>query len=291
MTLIQSQRAFGPFVLSLDELKPFLLNPNLKESELVKLISEMSMKFTVKRDKIEDYVMDQNAVSAYTAFYLPTNIPKLHFLLSKLPNEILDDLIKRPFIDVGCGPGTFSLAMSLLFEKTPPEVIAIDSSKLMLDQAEKMLKGFFPSMNLVTTQKFHQKKNDCTLFFGHSINEMGVNRALDLVATIDPEYVLWIEPATSEFFLELKKMRESLTSHFDILYPCPTTSTCPSSWCHQVLRTTHDQSLERISQLVSLDRKILPIATMVMKRKSAVGILNKAVTTRYLNETKFSFEY
>jgi ribosomal protein RSM22 (predicted rRNA methylase) len=291
MTLIQSQRAFGPFVLSIDDVRPNLLNPKLKESELVKCIAEMSMKFTVKRDKIQEYVLDENSVSAYAAFYLPTNIPKLHFLLSKLKKETLDDLIKRPFIDVGCGPGTFSLAMSLLFEKTPPEIIAIDSSRLMLDQTKKMLEGFFPSANLVTTQKYHQKKNDSVLFFGHSINEFGANKALDLIATIDPEYVLWIEPATSEFFLELKKMRESLSSHFDILYPCPTNSACPSSWCHQVLRTTHDQSLERISQLVSLDRKILPIATMVLKRKSSEYKSNQAITTRYLNETKFSFEY
>ena len=291
MTLNQSQRAFGPFVLSLEEIKPHLLNPNLKESELIKLIAEMSQKFTVKRDKIQEYVQDEKAVSAYAAFYLPTNIPKMHFLLSKLSNETLDDLIKRPFIDVGCGPGTFSLAMSLLLKQTPPEIIAVDSSKLMLEQTQKMLEGFFPSVNLITTQKFHQKKSDSTLFFGHSINEMGVDRAMDLIATVDPEYVLWIEPATSEFFLELKKMREALSLHFDILFPCPSNDSCPSSWCHQVLRTTHDPSLERLGQLVSLDRKILPLATMVIKRKKGSLGLGKPVTTRFLNETKFSFEY
>jgi len=117
MTLIHSQRAFGPFVLSVEDIRPHLLNSKLKESELIKLIDDMSMKFTVKRDKIQDYIINENAVSAYSAFYLPTNIPKLHFLLSKLKNETLDDIIKRPFIDFGCGPGTFSLAMSLLFEK------------------------------------------------------------------------------------------------------------------------------------------------------------------------------
>lgn len=291
MTLIHHQRAFGPFVLSLEDIKPHLLNSKLKESELVKFITEMSMKFTTKREKIEDYVLDENAVSAYTAFYLPTNIPKLHFLLSKLKDETLEDIIKRPFIDVGCGPGTFSLALSLLFEKTPPEIVAVDSSKIMLNQANKILKGFFPAANLVTAQKFHQKKSDSVLFFGHSINEMGAKKALDIIATVDPEYVLWIEPATSEFFLELKKIRESLTAHFDIIYPCPSSLTCPSQWCHQVLRTTHDLSLERISQLVSLDRKILPIATMVMRRKNSSIEINKPVITRYLNETKFSFEY
>jgi ribosomal protein RSM22 (predicted rRNA methylase) len=291
MTLIQSQRAFGPFVLSIDEIRPHLLNPRLKESELVKHIIDMSMKFTVKRDKIYDYVMDENAVSAYTAFYLPTNIPKLHFLLSKLSDETLIDISSRPFIDIGCGPGTYSLAMSLLFQKSPSEIIAVDSSKLMLEQTIKLLNGFFPDVNLALVQKFHQKKSDSVLFFGHSINELGGTKALDLIATVDPEYVMWIEPATSDFFIELKKMRESLTAHFDILYPCPSSMSCPSSWCHQVLRTTHDLSLERLSQLVSLDRKILPIATMVMKRKKSETELNKPVITRYLNETKFSFEY
>jgi hypothetical protein len=83
-----------------------------------------------------------------------------------------------------------------------------------------------------------------------------------------------------------------MLDHYDVLYPCPGNGACPNNWCHQVLRTTHDQSVERLSQLVSLDRKILPMTAHVYRRKSKIMTLpNAATVVRYIQETKFSFEY
>lgn len=287
----KNQRAFGPFVLSVEELKPFLLNPNLKDTDIARLIPEMSFKFTKARDQITDYVQSEDHVSAYTSLYLPTNIPKLHFLLEKLPEETLLDLENRPFIDIGSGPGTFSLGWSFLFQKAPQEIIAVDTSRKMLEQAKKIMNGFFPEAKFRTETRFHEKRTDSVLFFGHSINEMGTHKAQDLIMSVDPEYVIWIEPGTSELFKELKKLRENILDHYDVLYPCPSAAACPSAWCHQVLRTSHDHSVERISQLVSLDRKILPMAAHIYRRKQAAAFTNEPTTIRYINETKFSFEY
>lgn len=283
--------AFGPFFLSIEDIRPHLLNPNLKESDMVHFIKEMSMKFTKKREQIGDYVLDDDHVSSYAALYLTTNIPKLHFLLSKLSPEVLNDIIKRPFIDIGCGPGTFSLGLSLLFEKTPPEVICVDSSKVMLNQAEKILKGFFSGVNLKTLQRFSEKRAESVLFYGHSINEIGIQKVQDQIMMVDPEYVIFIEPGTSELFTELKKLREALLDSYDVLYPCPSSALCPNDWCHQVLRTSHDSSVERLSQLVSLDRKILPMTAHVYKRKTGLAPSAEATIIRFITETKFSFEY
>lgn len=278
--------------LSIDDIRPYFLNPNISESKIVKYINEMSLKFTAKRDQITDYVQDEDHISAYTAIYLPTNIPKLSFLLNQIPAEICDDLKNRPLIDMGCGPGTFALAWSLLLKKPPKEVIAVDSSKLMLLQTEKILKGFFPEILLKTYTKFHEKRDDSVLFFGHSINEIGIQKAQDLISIIDPEYVIWIEPGTSSLFLELSKLRKNLREHYDILYPCPSSHDCPNTWCHQVLRVSHDPSVERLSQLVNLDRKILPMSAFVFKRKSISQVTyTDSTIIRFINETKFSFEY
>jgi ribosomal protein RSM22 (predicted rRNA methylase) len=285
------ERAFGPFFLSLDSIRPYLLNPNLKDSELVHLIQEMSSKFTKRRDQIGDYVLDEDLVSAYASLYLPTNIPKLHFLLSMLSDEIIQDLKHRPLIDIGCGPGTFALGWSLLFETPPKDLICVDSSRMMLMQTEKILRGFFPEVNLKTQTKYVEKNTESVLFYGHSINEMGIQKAQDQIMTIDPEYVIWIEPGTSELFQDLKRLRTSLLDSYDIIYPCPSSAGCPSSWCHQVLRTSHEQSVERLSQLVSLDRKILPMTAHVYKRKTNLPASDMATIIRYLTETKFSFEY
>lgn len=283
--------AFGPFFLSIDDIRPHLLNPDLKEGDLVRLIQEMSMKFTKRRDQIGDYVLDDDHVSAYAALYLTTNIPKLHFLLSKLPKNILEDIKSRTFIDIGCGPGTFSLGLSLLFENPPKEIICVDSSKTMLNQAEKMIKGFFSEANVQTHLKYREVNRESVLFYGHSINEMGIDRVQDQIMTVDPEYVIWIEPGTSELFSELKKLRTNVLEGYDVLYPCPSNEACPNSWCHQVLRTSHESSVERLSQLVSLDRKILPMTAHVYKRKAQLAPSELATIVRYINETKFSFEY
>ncbi|MEA9355938.1 class I SAM-dependent methyltransferase [Bacteriovorax sp. PP10] len=283
--------AFGPFFLSIDDIRPHLLNPDLGENDLVRLIQEMSMKFTKRRDQIGDYVLDDDHVSAYTALYLTTNIPKLHFLFSKLSPETLADISARTFIDIGCGPGTFSLGISLLNEAPPKEIICVDSSRTMLNQAEKMIKGFFSKANVQTHLKYRETNRESVLFYGHSINEMGIDRVQDQIMTIDPEYVIWIEPGTSELFSDLKRLRTTVLDAYDVLYPCPSNAGCPNSWCHQVLRTSHDPSVERLSQLVSLDRKILPMTAHVYKRKSNRAPSNEATIIRYITETKFSFEY
>ena len=96
-----SNWAFGPIALSFEEIKPHLLISNITEPEVIKLVTEMSVKFTKKREQIADYVFEHRHVSAYASFYLPTNMPKLEFLLSKLPANILEDFKNRPFIDFG----------------------------------------------------------------------------------------------------------------------------------------------------------------------------------------------
>lgn len=287
-----SKRAFGPFFLALDEIRPYLLNPALKDNEYTRLIKEMSEKFTKKREHIEDYVLGDNHVSAYTALYLPTNIPKLHFLLSKLSDEVLSDIFSKTFIDVGCGPGTYSLGMSLENKSALSQMICVDRSRVMLNQAKKMIEGFFPAANVSYQTSVKEEVKNSVLFFGHSINEMGIHEAYAIIEKVKPDYVMWIEPGTSTLFPELKKLRSNLLNDFDVLYPCPSSETCPNDWCHQVLRTSHDQSVERISQLVSLDRKILPLVAHVYKRKNGEAQLShKAVITRFLGETKFSFDY
>lgn len=284
--------AFGPFFLSLADIRPYFLNPEIKESQMISLIQEMSTKFTKKRDQIGDYVLDEDRVSSYTALYLPTNIPKLHFLLSKLPKEMLDDISSRPFIDIGCGPGTYALGINLLLKGKVKDVTCVDSSKVMLAQAQKIVNGFFPDVNLKTQHRYREVNSSSVLFYGHSINEIGIDQVEDQILTVDPEYVIFIEPGTSALFTELKKLREDLISRYDVIYPCPSNKACPSSWCHQVLRTAHDSSIERLSQLVSLDRKILPMTAHVYRKKcNDFKERNEATIVRFIIETKFSFEY
>lgn len=275
--------------ITLEQIRPYLLNVNISEKEVIRNIAEISNKFTKNRTQIEDYVEEENLVSSYALFYLPTNVPKFEFVFSKLDETIQNQMLNNTFIDVGCGPGTYSYAISQLGHKS--ETICIDKSKLMLKQAESILSNAFKNKQFKFQSKITDKLNNSTLFFGNSINEMGIQNAVDLVNIVSPEIVMFIEPGTSELFLELKKFRKWLLEEYDVIYPCPSNAKCPNNWCHQVLRMTHEQDVERLSQLVSLDRKIMPMTAHLYVKKNKTIPNTKVTLIRYLNETKFSFIY
>ncbi len=278
--------------INLETISNYLLNPNLKETDHIKNIKDISFKFTQDRSKIADYTKDRNCVSSYAYFYLPTNLPKFNFLFSKLHQSIKDLILTRPFVDYGSGPGTFSYA--LLLQGFKENIYCVDTSELMLEQAQKILEGVFQTKKIKFETKMNEFPKDATLCFGHSINEMELKNALELIKKANPKVILIFEPGTSELFIKLKSLRENLISNYDIQYPCPSNLSCPNSWCHQVIRLTHSNSVERLSQLVSLDRKIMPLFSMALVRKDLNlkdENLQEVTIVRFLNETKFSFIY
>jgi ribosomal protein RSM22 (predicted rRNA methylase) len=288
---------FGPFLISFEDLKNHLLVPDIKESELKKNIRIISENFTQTRSEIGKYVLDEKLVSTYASFYLPTNIPKLKFLFDQLTTEIKNDIFKREFIDMGSGPGTFAYAFRSLRASNGAPIFCIDSSALMLAQSKKILNGFFPKQEVIFQKNYLTKNKESVLFFGNSINEMGKNLTMSTIEAISPEYIIWIEPGTSELFKDIKTIRAQLVADYDIIYPCLSGAACPNQWCHQVLRTTFHPSIERLSQLVELNRKTLPLVAHVYRKKTKeqysinVEEIDTAVIVQYLNETKFSFLY
>jgi SAM-dependent methyltransferase len=278
--------------INLDSLSHFLLNPDLKETDHIKNIKDISYNFTQDRSKISDYTKDRNYVSSYAYFYLPTNVPKFHFLFSKLSQSLKELILSMPFIDYGSGPGTFSYA--LLSHGFKEKIYCVDKSELMLLQAKKILEGVFQANNILFETTIKNFPEDATLCFGHSINEMEVSKTLEIINTLNPKVILIFEPGTSDLFIKLKTIRENLISKYDVQYPCPSNATCPNSWCHQVIRLTHSNSVERLSQLVSLDRKIMPLFSMALVKKDLCLQSRdsfQVTIVRFLNETKFSFIY
>lgn len=278
----------------LDEITPHLLSP-LKEHELVSLLKVISRGFTSERERIEEYVSLEEQVSAYTAYFLPTNIPKLFFLLDQLPSQLREHLEGLSLMDVGAGPGTYSLGWSRYFN-SKTNITVVDQSKVMLKQAKSLLDAFaFESGLIQYTQDLNAERAQVVLF-GNSLNEMGAARASAVVKKVTPEFVILIEPGTKQSFAEVLKLRaDLLASGFAPLYPCPLAASCPlekvDDWCHQVLRMTHEPQIERISQLAQLDRKIMPFIAHIYRKAAALSPLETANAhfLRFLNETKFSF--
>ncbi len=284
--------------LNLNNLQKLLLSPNLSEVEIIRLLQTIHQNFTINRDEIGNYPSSAQMVSAYTLFYLPTNILKLPFVLKNLDQEVLDQIKKTTIIDVGCGPGTYSLGfLNFFWPNFEGTLVLFDKSNLMLKQASNLIDHFFPTFKKVTYLDNLPPKleGEITLFFGNSLNELGVDKALDLVEKFKPKFLFFIEPGTKDFFkIAIKIRNEMIKKGHSVLFPCPSlVSSCPlenkDDWCHQILHTTLDPSLERLSQLIKKDRRTMPFTSHIyhLDKPANKGIMARLV--RVLKENKFAF--
>jgi hypothetical protein len=282
--------------LSLTEITPHLLYSFRSEHELTRAIEELSRKFTKERELIEDYLKDPRLVSAYTAFYLTTNFPKFEAILPWLPKEWVETIKSSDLIDLGAGPGTFSLAWKTWAGEASGKIYQIEKSAIMQEQAKKLWKGIHPGSELYQMQDWREKNDrPKTVIFGHSANEMGPDLVLDYLANINPDHILFIEPGTKNFFPQMLSIREALLkSGHHVLYPCPKELECPmrgtEDWCHQFIHVSHSPDVERLTQLVEKDRKLLPLIVHAYTKADLRSDSEERIV-RVLPETKFSFEW
>jgi ribosomal protein RSM22 (predicted rRNA methylase) len=277
--------------VKLSDLLPHLLHAFKSESDLVRAIEEISLKFTKERDSIGDYLQDPRLVSAYAAFYLSTNLPKLATVTQWLTEVEREELKQFELIDVGAGPGTFSLAWR---ELVGTKSAMIETSKLMREQAMKFYQGLHHEEALFKPELLQQKK---LLLFGHSLNEMGVEAGLEYIKKYNPEKIWLLEPGTKQSFALALKLRESLIAQkWQVRFPCLGQAECPmkntDDWCHQYLHVTHDPQVERLTQLASRDRRHLPMTVMMFQREARVAETEQlARIVRVFPQTKFSHEW
>lgn len=276
--------------MKLHQLMPLLLHTFKSEHDLLKAIEELSAKFTKDRQNISDYLKDERLTAAYTAFYLTTNMPKLEAVFEWMPKEWLERFKNATFIDLGAGPGTFSLAFRE-YVGAPVKIQQIETSAVMREQAKKLWEGLYPDEKLVVAAE-----GEKVLFFGHSANEMGPEVALKYIRDINPDHILFIEPGTKEFFPKMLAIRDILLQKgFNILYPCPTHDECPlkgstEDWCHQFIQVKQDSEVERLSQIARKDRRHLPLIVHAFSKTFKSANPSSRVI-RVLPETKFSYEW
>ncbi len=279
-----------------------LLNPELKEHQCVELLKKLNIIFTQKRENLESYSEARDLVSAYTTFYMPTNMVKLSFVLNKLSPTLLEHLQQSHFIDIGTGPGTYLWAWWDYFKGEVQDLFGVDRSELMLEQAAVCAEKIFETPLSVKLSKTLPRfsaddKKKKTLFFGHSLDEMGLQEGLRIINQVHPDFLIILGPGTSPFFRTALELRTKLLSEgWDLHYPCPHQWECPlekeqSDWCHQIVHHVHDEHLERLSQLIQRDRRTMPLIAHVYSKAKVEKISADALSLQFLNETKFSFEF
>src|SRR5690606_11971143 len=194
---------------------------------MVDLIARLSVNFTSKRERIGEYGQNSELVAAYTLFYFPTNYAKFSWALSKIDNSFIDEDLE--IIDLGCGPGTFLHAFKNHFPKLA-SFVGIERSDLMRVQAQLLWKEAFQREGTILSElrALPIKKQKRLLVLGHALNEMTLEEFEKYFITIEPDYLLFIEPETKSSFEMIKEIRKKLLKEkFQIHYPCPSSKACP----------------------------------------------------------------
>ena len=284
--------------LNLNQIKQHLLEPDLSENDIIQQLKNLNQIFTQKREKINQYAFDSKKISAYTTFYLPTNIPKLHFILNQLPENILENISNTDFIDFGTGPGTYIISFLKYFKTYNNAIWGIDKSSLMLQQAQMLTSNFFKNHSINYAKDIPNIKSgtNITLCAGHSLNEVSIDNFINLIKTINPQNIIIIEPGTKEAFKKILQVKNALCDiGFSTIYPCTDgLKKCPmenqsDNWCHQVIKMTHEKDMERLSQKIMKDRRTMPLIGHVYSKISPTKD-NLTRFIRIISQTKFSFE-
>lgn len=262
---------------------------------MTKAILKVSNNFTSSREKIGDYLENEIYISAYSAFYFPTNFPKFDQIVERVSN-LKTLLMSSQVIEIGSGPGSFSFPISKYTQKP---LYALETSALMLRQATRFKEAFFndSSINFVPSiSSIPDKSEDQRLvIFTNSFNEMDLAQAYEYIRILDADHVLFIEPGTMETFKALLPMRDKLfRKSFKVLYPCALSQDCPlaqkDDWCHQYLKIDLDLEVKRISQLVKINRK-WQAACLHLYSKYLSENQDQTVVLRTFPKTKFSKDW
>lgn len=278
--------------ISLSELSPLLLSEFKSEGDFLYALQQVQEGFTSNRERIGDYLQVPKLVSAYTLFYLPTNIKRLEFV-KRVLSPYLKSIAVNQVVDIGCGPGTFTLGLLEIFPDASFELV--DKSTLMLKQAQKIISHYPLKNEFIFSESVNRHSEQSLFFFGHSVNEIGLNGFKKMIDDHGPNELMILEPGTKSSFEAIIKLREFLIeSGYNLIFPCPDHSLCPMSetenWCHFNYYTTYDSDMERICQLAKIDRHTSPVIFFYFS-KTIKPLSDRRPLIRLKQETKFSLVY
>ncbi|MBX7218884.1 MAG: small ribosomal subunit Rsm22 family protein [Blastocatellia bacterium] len=267
----------------------------------------MSEQFTNARETLPANYWQGAGRAAYLLYYLPVNFAKAWAIL----NEIKAGDGLQPsdsglhVMDVGCGPGTASLAtlfflaahnlptpVSVSFTLLDASAAAVQDARTLLRRAAEVLNQEREVVRLsletrsgnVATAQFTEKTVSTSLIWvGNVLNEtvqhgQGIAWLDDLLTGQLAEHgtAVLFEPALRETSRNLMQVRDDLLERhpeLNVFAPCTADGPCrmlrdgkERDWCHSDVTWTRPALVTQLDELTGLWKKSLKFSYLALRR-------------------------
>ena len=281
------------------------ISPELSHDEMRSLaadVARLSMLLTRERDELPAaYLRDEGLRKAYWAYFLPSNLSKIHKPLQELsshPRELFSKA-KLRILDIGTGPGTALLGALAFFsqreQKKPQlEFTAIDQVAGNLKIAEELFSSSGATREFEASLKtIHSDIEGLgTLLHGHfdviilsnvvnelfARNDRRTEKRVSILDTIlkrslaDDGSCIIIEPALRETSRDMLAVRDGLLENgFHVYSPCHFSGKCPAlanpkDWCHEDIPWDPPPLVKEIDKLTGLRKDSLKFSYLVFRK-------------------------
>jgi ribosomal protein RSM22 (predicted rRNA methylase) len=246
------------------------------------------------------YLKDACLRKAYTSYFLPANIQKIHTPLRGLalhPDGLFANA-KLRILDIGSGPGTAIFGVMEFFSglDNPPELkfTAVDQVPENLTEAERLFAVYRNATRLhaslrtvrATIERVENLPGEYfdVIVLSNVLNELipydeeKISRRISLLNDIcsrllvDEGSCIIIEPALRETSRDMLKVRDGLLEcGFRPYAPCFFRGKCPAlmnpkDWCHEDVPWTPPPLVRKIDRLTGLRKDSLKFSYLVMRK-------------------------
>jgi len=270
-------------------------------------LAELSETFTVSRSNIKNrYLDDPNTRAAYLLYFLPSNLPKIWYVLDELSRHpaILKGRDRLRILDLGAGVGTASIAAVWRISETLPEVrnleiVAVDNTisalsdcRWFVDRIAAVARqnGSSITVELRTEAQNVEKYTSADsgnydlIFLSNSLNELFRNTADPLMERTryldrfcnqylaDDGAVIIIEPALLDVSRSFHIVRNQLIdAGWHLHSPCVSDRQCPMllrdrDWCHHVLDWHRPRVVKQLDEMIGNRKEHLKFSYIVLRK-------------------------
>lgn len=258
-------------------------------------VAEMSGYFTSERGQLtKNYLNKKELRAGYILYFMMSNFLKVIFCLEAVSaKKRYNKTIKMA--DVGCGPGTASLACLEYFKDTDAqlEVTAVDQNSGALHDAKHLFQHYtnsgrasfktvlsdlhFKNVSSALREKFDIIIMANFLSEMHDLSSQAsfIKRAAKHLA--DNGIIIVVEPALRWTTRNLMKVRDMVLSHqtdgqrMVMLAPCLHNNSCPMlsgshrDWCHMYLDWKRPGVIEKIDRLIGSYKDYLKFSYLILE--------------------------